>query len=241
MENKKKPNREIVFRLYIALIIWTTLFFPLIFIPLRFQYPIFWPIFTKMFLYAVKVKIHNLSKININKYKGCIFASNHKTFADTFFIMNFLRIPFTILYRDGIIKNRFLKFMFWRAGLIPIQKTDTILSIKAFDKIKKKIKSKISIIFFPEGWYTTDRPIGEIKKGISIIAEESGAKVIPIAIYADNPDFLFENKLYWKDFYINAGDPISYSDFNDRDKFLNELKLRIENLYKEIEENIKKG
>ncbi|HOJ63432.1 MAG TPA: lysophospholipid acyltransferase family protein [Spirochaetota bacterium] len=240
MEKKKKPNKEIVFRLYIALIIWSVIFFPLIFIPLKLQYRIFWPIFTKMFLYAVKVRVHNLSKIDINKYRGVIFASNHKTFADTYFIMNFLRTPFTILYRKGIIKNLFIRFMFWRAGLIPIEKTDAILSINAFKKIKKKLENKFSIIFFPEGWYTTDRPVGEIKKGIALIAKETNCKVIPIAIYADKPDFLFEDKLEWKNFYINAGEPLSYSEFNDRDSFLNEIKVRIEKLYNEIEEHIKK-
>ncbi len=241
MSQNNKPNKEIVFRLNLALIIWTVLFFPLVFIPLRFQYRFFWPIFIKMFLYATKIKARNLSKIDINKYKGVIFASNHKTFADTYLIINFLRNPFSILYRKDIIKNPFIKFMFWRAGLIPIEKSDSILSLKAFSKIKNKLKNKISIIFFPEGWYVTDKSVGQIKKGISFIAKETDSLIIPVAIYSKEFNFLFEDKLYWKEFYINAGEPLKYSDFNNSDIFLQELKNRIENLYIEIENQIKEN
>jgi len=237
--NNNKLNKEIVFRLNLALFIWTVLFFPLVFIPLRFQYRFFWPIFTKMFLFATKIKVYNLSKIDINKYKGSIFASNHKTFADAYLIMNFLKIPFSILYRKDIIKNPFIRFMFWRAGLIPIKKNDFILSLKSFDRIKKKLKNKISIIFFPEGWYINDRVVGEIKKGISFIAKETDALIVPVAIYSKEFNFLFEDKLYWKNFYINAGEPIKYSDFNNEQTFLESLKKRIELLYNEIENEIK--
>lgn len=240
MNKENKINKEIVFRLNVALIIWTVLFFPLIFIPIKLQYKLFWPIFTKMFLYATKIKVRNLSKIDINQYKGAIFASNHKTFADTYLIMNFLRIPFSILYRKDIIKNHFIKFMFWRAGLIPIEKNNAIFSLKAFNKIKNKIKNKISIIFFPEGWYTLDKAVGDIKKGILFISKETNALVIPVAIYSKEHNFLFEDKLYWKEFYINAGFPIKYSDFNNDKDFLEELRKRIETLYTEIEKEITK-
>jgi len=237
----EKINKFIVVRLYFVLIIWCSLFFPTVFLPGKIRFRFFWPIFSKLFLFATKLKPHHLSDFNIESFGNVIYACNHKCFVDTYFITNLLRKPFTLVFRGSVFKSKLFKFMAWRAGLIPIEKSNSISTKEAFEKVRKKVDKKHSIIIFPEGWYCDDKPVGEMKRGVAKIANELNILTVPIAIYGISNDFRLEKKLLWRDVYIKAGRPIDYKDFNDETLYLDHLKSRIEELYYEIEAEVTKG
>lgn len=234
---KKKYNIKLVFRLIITLILWVILFFWALFVPRRFQYRFLWPIFSKMFLFGAKLKVHWVGQLNIKKLKNVIFAVNHRSFADTFIITSLLRKPFTFTLIDWMIKEPIFKFLIIREGLIPINKKDIFQQKKSLKKILKMLKKGYSLVYFPEGEFVYNSPIGELKPGIAKIAKDSGCMVIPLVIYGGgkDKDFLYEDVFKWRDIYVIDGKPLRYNDFNDREQFLKELKERMGWLYQELE------
>lgn len=230
----KKTNKNLVFRMYAVLILWTTFFFFALFVPRKFQYKIFWPIFLKLYLFAVKLKPVYIYGEDLNKYKGVIFAINHKCFADSQMIMSLLKNPFALLYRRDVFKSPFFKFMAWRIGFIPIEGKEMMTSKTAFDTMKKRLSKNISVLYFPEGKHITQSHLGKFNKGIAKLAKETGVDVVPVAIYGLDDRFRFEDRLIWKNAFIKGGKPINFSQYNSDELFVRSLKEKIEGLYFEM-------
>jgi 1-acyl-sn-glycerol-3-phosphate acyltransferase len=228
-----------IIRFVIAQIIFIFITLPFILLPRKMHFKLFYPIFFKLYFWAAKTRIHNLSNNIFDEESPVILASNHKSFVDYCFVAKQLKNPFTVIIKKEMINNIAFRFLAWKMGLIPVDRTNYISQLKAIQKASNMItKDKYSLIIFIEGWYTFDKPIGNIKNGIIKLAKETGVKVVPIAIYGIKNTFYEEDKLVWKDVYIKYGKSFSYKEYNDRTLFLDELKHRIETLYYEIEKEI---
>lgn len=234
-----KPNKWFIFRLIATLIFWTVVFFPALFIPRRWQYKTLWPIFTKLFLFASKVRPHYLSKVDLNSKEPMIYAPNHKALVDTYIILNFIRRPFTILFKKEMNHNPLFKLMSWKMKLIPIDRKRTISQKEALEKIKKMISQNHSLVMFPEGWHIVDQKFGKFKRGIATVARETNVKIVPIAIYGIDNNFIYDKKVVWKDIYLKASEPIVYTDYKSEDDFLENLRKKIEKLYTKLENEYK--
>jgi len=234
-----KKNKILIFRLILALVFWIIIFFPCLFIPRRLQYKIFWPIFTKLFLFAAKVKVNYIGNYNVKKSKNIIYAVNHRSFTDSFIIASLLRTPFTIIFISWMAKNKVFKFLTDKMGLISMHKTDLIEQKKSLDEIFKILNKDYSMIYFPEGGFFFNKPISKLKKGIVKIAKESQCYVVPLVIFGagKHHDFLYDNKCNWKKIYVDSGTPMKYSDFQDNEKFLIELSNAMQKLYIKLEDN----
>jgi 1-acyl-sn-glycerol-3-phosphate acyltransferase len=209
---------------------------PFILLPKKLHFKFFAPLFNRLYLKAPKIKIYNLSKVKFWENHPAIFASNHKCFADFCFISYFLKNAFTILIRSDLMKNVFFRFITWKMGFIPIDRMNVLSQKKALNKAKKMIaKSRYSLIMFPEGWYDFNAILGKLRRGIFKLAKEAKVNIVPVAIYGINENFIFQKKLEWKEVYIKAGDPISYSKFKKSDDFLKYLESEIKRLYYEVE------
>jgi 1-acyl-sn-glycerol-3-phosphate acyltransferase len=230
-------NKLLVFRLILALIFWTVLFFPALFIPRIWQYNTLWPIFSNIFLFAAKMKVFYEGKGDLKKVKNTIFVANHRSFADTFAITVLLRKPFTIVFISWMSKWPFFRILIRKMGLIAMDKYDLIQQKKSLDQIIKMLGKKYSVIYYPEGKFIFDKPIGKLKKGIVKIARESGCQVIPLSLYGTGvkQDFLFDKKLIWKNIYIKSGNMLKYKDYNNDEKFLEKLTSEMKNLYIDLE------
>jgi len=232
-----KKNKLLIFRLIIALIIWTLVFFIGIIIPRRLQYNTLWPIFSKMFLFAAKIDPYYVGKFDIKKSKNIIYLVNHRSFADSFIITYFLRMPFTLVFISWMTKNPVFNFLTNKMGLISIPHNNLIEQKKSLLKIQKMLNKKYSLIFFPEGRFVFDRPVGELKKGIIQIAKQADCLIVPLVIYGSgkDKDFLYEKELLLKKVYIDSGNPVRYKDFKNDESFLFELTLSMKNLYINLE------
>ena len=98
------------------------------------------------------------------------------------------------------------------------------------------------MIYFPEGGFFFDKPVGKFRKGIVKIAKESQCIVVPLVIFGAGKynDFLYDEKCIWKKIYIDSGTPMKYSYYQDNQKFLDELSNSIEKMYMELENNFTK-
>ncbi len=244
MDPKPKINREFIFR-YIIFGIFVLVFYtPTLFMPRRWLYRLYYPIFNKGYLWAAKIKAINLSDDSLFKIeKPMIFAPVHKCYADSIILGLFLRKPFTVLMDMANRNNNpFFRFIAWKMGLIPIDRDFTQLISKK-NSIEKCIREisvyKYSLVIFPEGRHYYEYKVGPLKKGVIKVAKQSGADIVPVAIYGITGHFVFEKKLVNKNAYIKFGTPFNPSSFENEKDALVHLKLSIEKLYDEIEETNK--
>lgn len=221
--------------------VWIVIFYsPMLFVPFRLHFPFFYQIAIRFFLWANKIKIYNLSDHEMEGKQTVVFASNHKCFADPLFIARFLRKPFAFTMSSHVINMVWpFRLIAWKMRFVGINKKNYASLLKSFEKIKKSIKKRRTIIYFPEGYYTIDKPVGEMKGGIAKIAKITGVPIAPVAIYGINQDFAYADKLEWKSVFIKAGTPMRFEDYPEERSFVAELTSRIEKLYYEIEDEVK--
>jgi 1-acyl-sn-glycerol-3-phosphate acyltransferase len=230
--------------MYIRFILAQTLiiilFTPLFLIPDFLQHILLYHFLIRVFLAAGKIKVVNLSDHPAVFSYPVIYAGNHKCYADPMIVARQLKSKFTFVMASKVMQNFFFKIIGWRIGLISLDTRSPDHLLKSLNKISNFInRRKYSIIFFPEGEYVFGQPVGRLKKGIAKLAMETGAPVLPLAIYGIENHYVFEKRIKNQTAYIRFGTPIYYRDFPDTTAFLEELRKRIETLYYELEEKLK--
>jgi 1-acyl-sn-glycerol-3-phosphate acyltransferase len=235
----KKLNRELIFRYIFTIAFVIIVYLPTYVVPrwILFRLGCFMPFFVKLYLFFSKVRAHDCTEApySMRFDEPVFYASNHKSYVDSTLVARFINRYYTFVMKAEMARNPFFKLIIWKIGLIPMDRGDVLKQRKALEKIKKMINRGNSIIYFPEGWYTFDKPVGTLKTGIAKLARETGIPVVPIAIYGIHNDFIYEKKLEWKDARLKAGAPMKWSEFKDDKAFLDELRSRIEKLYLELE------
>ncbi len=237
---KKRLNKLLVFRLILAWTFWTLFFFPLLFLPRRLQYGIFWRIFSSLFLWANKVRVRYTSDIDINNLKEpVIFSPNHKAYFDAHSIARLLKKPFSIVYNATMDKNIFYRIVARKMGMVPIKRETHFSQKNSFEKVYKLLKKRYSIIMFPEGWHIEGDEIAKFRRGIAKIAKDTKVSVMPMAIYGVDDSLRYAKKLTWKTVYIKTSAPIKYEDYNDDKLFLEDLRRRVVELYNSLKNEYK--
>lgn len=237
--SKRKINKFLLFRLISGLMFIIISFTPLLFFPLKWSFRWTMPFFVSLYLRACKIRVHNLTGFDVNEKCPAVFASNHKCFADPIIIAKPIKRLFTFTMSQHVLDMvKSFRIIAWKLKFVTLDKNNYNSYIKAFEKIKDLKNQGYSLLFFPEGYYTLDKPVGTMKSGIYKIAKETDSLIIPVAIYGINQDFSYESKLKWKDVYIKYGQPMKKSDFSGKPAFMKELTHRIETLYYEIENKV---
>lgn len=238
---KRKKNKLLFARLMLVQAWIIIFYFPSLFFPFRW---ITWlyPLAINFYIWANRVRMHDLTSVDCKKSQGMIYASNHKCFSDPVFISKFVPRPFAYTMDQHVadIIPPF-KLIIAKMRFVPIDHRSVSGLLRSYNTIKKRLKDKISLIFFPEGKYVIDEPVGQLRGGIAKIAKNTGAKVVPVALYGIDQNFLYEKKLIWRDVYVKMGEPLDFEAFNgDERLFVSTLRSKIAQLYSEIEEEVKK-
>ncbi len=154
-----------------------------------------------------KIKIKGLG--NIPKNKPAIFVSNHGSYFDVPIYLAYLPGSFRFIVKRELIRTPFIGGYIRLSGHMSIDRSGGMSAHKTLSKAKELLEKGTSIIVFPEGTRTPDGSLGKFKRGSLIIAFETGAPIIPIAISGSHKvmpkgSFL----LYPGEIKINIGKPI---------------------------------
>ena len=140
---------------------------------------------TRMVLMPLfRVKYHNVE--NVPKQGGYILAPNHRMALDPLFVS--YRIPQDISFmgKEELFKNPLLRLLFEK-GLkaFPVSrgKGDT----GAIDTAVQRVKEGGILGIFPEGTRSKTGKLGVIKSGVMVVAAQTGAPILPVAIKIDKP------------------------------------------------------
>jgi 1-acyl-sn-glycerol-3-phosphate acyltransferase len=125
---------------------------------------------------------------NIPKDGGAILASNHLAVSDSFFLPLMLSrrvtFPAKIEYFTGTgLKGKLQKWFFSGVGQVPIDRSSASAAQGALDTGVRIVREGKLLGIYPEGTRSPDARLYKGKVGVAWIALESGAPVIPVAMF----------------------------------------------------------
>lgn len=175
-------------------------------------------------------RINVFGKENIPKENGCVLCCNHTSVSDVFFLAVTCQRQINFMGKKELFRTSLTRCFFSALGGISV---DRGASDKGAVKKAIDVCNRGDILgIFPEGTRNRDGAPKKAKAGAAMIALESKADILPVAIYRENPKL----KLFQK-VTVRFGKPISYDEYADNfeDKI---SKTQLRNISNLIIENI---
>jgi 1-acyl-sn-glycerol-3-phosphate acyltransferase len=118
---------------------------------------------------------------NVPKDGPLILAPNHFSQMDHFFIGLYLRRKIRFMAKSQMFGPPLLTYVYKHGGVIPVRRGHH--DEEAFKTAFTVLDQDGMLLIYAEGGRSRSGALGEPKRGIGRIALESGAPVVPVAIY----------------------------------------------------------
>ena len=223
--------KNLVFILYSMF--WAT--FTLVSAPFNYHHKIGYFIlksWTKggLFLYGIKLNIEGIE--NIAKGKGHIYVSNHLSYLDILVLLAGIPDNLRMVYKREISRIPIFGWAMLACSFIPINRDNIKSAVKSLEKGAEKVKKGLSVLIYPEGTRSPDGKTGEFKRGMFLLAEKSGADILPVSI-SGTYELLSRDSIKVRSGKVNIviGKPIKY---RKERQFTNDLREIIINNIKPV-------
>lgn len=124
-----------------------------------------------------EVRLHNAERIP--RTGAVILAASHQSFLDPWLVgLSILRRA-AYLARDSLFRVPVLGFLIRRYDAVPVVR-ESSAARQSLDVCIQTLEKDRALVFFPEGTRSQDGRLQPVKRGISLIAKRSGAKILPI-------------------------------------------------------------
>ncbi len=119
---------------------------------------------------------------NLPKNEVMILASNHQGVFDVLLLLATLPVRYRFVMDDWLFAIPFFGRSCRRAGALEVKTTGSRRNFALLKQMIRAVKEGDSILLFPEGRRTPDHKLNEFKEGVAVVAAETGAPVLPLAI-----------------------------------------------------------
>ena len=126
-------------------------------------------------------RMSRIGREHIPQEGPVILASNHRSFLDPFVIGTMVRRPVYYMAKKELFKNRFVSWILSSLGAFPINRGAG--DQDAMGTARELLERGEAVLIFPEGTRVRPGPLGRPKRGVGRLALETGAPVVPIAVF----------------------------------------------------------
>ena len=107
-----------------------------------------------------------------------LVVANHQSFLDPALIAAFAPVDLTFAVNTFVAKNRLFQYFMSLAPTVSLDPTNPLSTRALIDAVKQGNK----VVIFPEGRITVTGALMKIFEGPGMIADKSGAKIVPVRI-----------------------------------------------------------
>jgi 1-acyl-sn-glycerol-3-phosphate acyltransferase len=111
-----------------------------------------------------------------------IVVANHSSYLDGFIITAALDIPIHFIVKGELARNLPARLLLQRFGVEFVDRFNAGKGISDVSRIARKSRDGQSIVFFPEGTFTSFPGLQPFRMGAFVTAARSRAAVVPVAI-----------------------------------------------------------
>lgn len=144
-----------------------------------YMYSVARVVLTPLTLLFYRVKA--VGKENVPKQGALVLAPNHFSQLDHFFAGVWLKRKVRFMAKSQLFGPPVLTFIFKHGGVFPVRRGHR--DEEAFKTAYELIDQGEMLLVYAEGGRSRSGELGEPKPGIGRIALESGAPIVPVAIY----------------------------------------------------------
>jgi len=170
----------------------------------------------------VYFRFRGIGKENIPKKGGVIVALNHRSFLDPFLIVGLTRrqaffVAKRELFEKPGLYGRVACWFISNLGAFPIDRG--VGDEESMATARELIERGEVVMIFPEGTRVRPGPLGHPRSGVGRLALETGAPVVPVAVFGT------ENvrrgwRIYPRKIRIRAGKPMTFPRTENPDREL---------------------
>jgi len=152
-------------------------------------------------------RVRTIGRENVPKDGALILAPNHFSQMDHFFIGLYLRRKIRFMAKSQMFGPPLLTYIYKHGGVIPVRRGHH--DEEAFATAFTVLGQDGMLLIYAEGGRSRSGELGEPKRGVGRLALESGAPVVPVAIYGS------AGVRRWKRFRfpsvtLQYGEPLSF-------------------------------
>jgi 1-acyl-sn-glycerol-3-phosphate acyltransferase len=170
-----------------------------------FMYSVARVVLTPLVLLVYRVRA--VGRENVPKQGALVLAPNHFSQLDHFFAGVWLRRKVRFMAKSQLFGPPVLTFIFKHGGVFPVRRGHR--DEEAFKTAYELIDQGEMLLVYAEGGRQRSGELGEPKPGIGRIALESGAPIVPVAIYGSAEARRWK-KLRFPKITVQFGEPMTF-------------------------------
>jgi 1-acyl-sn-glycerol-3-phosphate acyltransferase len=126
-------------------------------------------------------RVRKIGLENVPREGALILAPNHFSQMDHFFVGVYLRRKIRFMAKSQMFGPPVLTYIYKHGGVFPVRRGDH--DEEAIETAREILRQEEMLLVYAEGGRSRSGQLGRPKPGIGRIALESGAPVVPVAIY----------------------------------------------------------
>ncbi len=126
-------------------------------------------------------RVRKIGLENVPRKGALILAPNHFSQMDHFFIGVYLRRKIRFMAKSQMFGPPVLTYVYKHGGVFPVRRGHH--DEEAIETAREILRQEEMLLIYAEGGRSRSQEMGEPKPGIGRVALESGAPVVPVAIY----------------------------------------------------------
>jgi 1-acyl-sn-glycerol-3-phosphate acyltransferase len=152
-------------------------------------------------------RVRAIGRENVPKDGPLILAPNHFSQMDHFFVGLYLRRKIRFMAKSQMFGPPVLTYVYKHGGVIPVRRGHH--DEEAFTTAFTVLDQEGMLLIYAEGGRSRSGELGEPKRGVGRLALESGAPVVPVAIFGSATVRRWK-RLRFPRVTVQYGEPLSF-------------------------------